>query len=103
RTRDGMIWISSFFEANLYRVDPYHNNISFNKSGYVTALHQDNSGILWIGVQEGLIRKDPGKLNIQQFRYDRLNHESISDGWVTDIFEDRTGNLWIGANTLNRF
>ena len=103
KTRDGMIWISSFLEGNLFKVDPYHNNISYNKVGYVTALRQDNSGILWIGVQEGLIRKDPGKSNIQHFFYDSLNPASISEGWVNAIFEDRKGNLWTGASTLNRF
>ncbi len=70
----------------------------------MTALHQDNSGILWIGVQEGLIRKDPQKSNIQQFLHNSLNHASISEGWVFSICEDRTGNFWIGTSSgLNRF
>ncbi len=103
RTRDGLIWISSFLEGNLFKVDPYHNNISFYKTGYVRALHQDHSGILWIGVQEGLIRKDSAKSNIQQFRHDSLSTASISQGWVRTIFEDGTGNLWIGADRLNRY
>ncbi|MEJ7741756.1 MAG: two-component regulator propeller domain-containing protein [Nocardioidaceae bacterium] len=76
----------------------------YNTSGGVFALHEDGSGILWIGTQQGLIRSD-SKGDNQRFVYDSLNPRSLGNDNVSAICEDRKGMIWIGGTQgiLNRF
>ncbi len=102
-SREGVLWISTFFQGDLYKLDPYQNNIPYyNTPGGVFALHEDGSGILWIGTQLGLIRSD-SKGDNQRFVYDSLNPRSLINASV--IYEDRKGMIWIGGTQgiLTRF
>ena len=71
-------------------------------NGYVTAIHQDQMGMLWFGTASGLNRYDG-----YTFRWflpndtsdNHLVHQTI---WALE--EDQEGNLWIGTNDgLSRF
>lgn len=58
----------------------------------VWTIHQESSGIIWIGTGEGLIRYEEDSL--QQFSTgEELSHED-----VRVILEGQEGELWIGTN-----
>jgi ligand-binding sensor domain-containing protein/serine phosphatase RsbU (regulator of sigma subunit) len=69
---------------------------------HITALHQDSTGFLWIGTQDGLNKYDG--YGFQQFRNQPSDSNSISNNYIWSIDEDSYGNLWIGTGRgLNRF
>ena len=74
-------------------------------SGITQALHQDSSGMLWIGtLTDGLNRFDPRSEQFTHWMHDAQDPGSISSDAVRAIFEDRAGVLWLGtAAGLNRF
>lgn len=104
-SQDGLFWICTQ-ENNLYRVDIYTNNISHYKldSAGVNSYYQETTDILWLGTQNGLVRKNlkTGKLHI--FRNDPKNLKSISSSRIGAVQKDKQGNIWICTQEgLNRF
>jgi len=69
----------------------------------VQAILQDNTGFLWIGTQEGLVRYDGYSLKV--FKHEPSNRHSLSDNYIRSLIEDRHGNLWVGTRGggLNHF
>lgn len=66
--------------------------------GFVTALHQDKNGFLWIGTSDGLNRYDG--YTIKRFSTQPFNQYSFSDNAeITAILEDEQGLLWIGTSS----
>ena len=61
----------------------------------VWAIHQDALGFLWFGTQDGLNRYDGYDLEV--FKQDPDDPDSLSASEVFDIYEDRGGMLWIGT------
>jgi signal transduction histidine kinase/CheY-like chemotaxis protein/ligand-binding sensor domain-containing protein/AraC-like DNA-binding protein len=66
--------------------------------GFITALHQDRNGFLWIGTLDGLNRYDG--YSIKRFNTQPFDPYSISDNAeITAILEDVEGLLWIGTSS----
>ena len=61
----------------------------------VIVFHQDSTGFMWVGTQDGLNRYDGYAFTI--YRHDRSDPKSMPDNWVRDIKEDSEGNLWFGT------
>ncbi len=57
---------------------------------FVYCLAQDNSGYLWIGTGEGLVRYDG--LNFVTY----TQNDSLTSDFVHSLFVDRLGTLWVG-------
>ncbi len=58
------------------------------------SLREDRSGVLWVGTEQGLLRRQKGQ----------WKHVSgVSTSWIFDIQEDRQGGLWLATRGLNRF
>jgi ligand-binding sensor domain-containing protein len=71
----------------------------------IRSIHEDQSGVLWIGTEEGgLNRLDGDRGTFTHYRHDPDNPSSLSDNFVWSIAEDPAGVLWIGteAGGLNR-
>lgn len=62
--------------------------------GYISSIHQDQEGFLWLGTKNGLNRYD-GK-QFELFTYDPLDAYALSSDWVLDIHEK--GDFLILAN-----
>lgn len=60
-------------------------------NGYVRALHEDHSGGIWMGTDDGLFLWQAGKIERMDARY---GVPAIS---VHAIFEDRRQRLWVGG------
>ena len=68
----------------------------------VSVIHQDNTGYLWFGTRDGLIRFDGYEFLI--YRNDPLDRTSLSSNNIHALQEDLDGYLWIGTDKgLNRF
>jgi ligand-binding sensor domain-containing protein/AraC-like DNA-binding protein len=69
----------------------------------VFAIHQDSTGFMWFGTEDGLNRFDGYHFKV--FRPHPGNLHGINDNIIHCIFEDRSGTLWIGTNSggLNRY
>jgi ligand-binding sensor domain-containing protein len=82
-----------------------HLNINEGLSqSSVNCIHQDKTGFIWFGTQDGLNRYDGFEFVI--YRNRKGNPNSISNNYITDIYEDDAGVLWIatfggGLNSLN--
>ena len=107
----GQMWFATLDGLNRYdgytfevfRADP--DDPHSITSGITQALHQDSTGLLWIGtLTDGLNRFDPRSEQFTHWMHDAQDPGSISSDAVRAILEDRTGVLWLGtAAGLNRF
>jgi ligand-binding sensor domain-containing protein/signal transduction histidine kinase len=61
----------------------------FNRE--IMALHQDREGRLWVGMQDGLARRDTNGWIVFRSR------DGLTADAVRAIADDREGNLWIGT------
>ena len=61
-------------------------------SGYVTCLHQDKYGFIWIGTQYGLNLYDGYEVKV--FYADPKNPQSLFNNFIINIFEETDGTMW---------
>jgi ligand-binding sensor domain-containing protein/AraC-like DNA-binding protein len=91
------LWIGTF-GSGLCRLDPEKGNLEvFNKTNglsnnIVTCIHEDSSGILWIGTLNGLNRFQAGNISILDKKHGLPDETSY---W---ILEDNKRDLWISSN-----
>jgi ligand-binding sensor domain-containing protein/signal transduction histidine kinase len=107
-TRAGAVWVGSATAllgldskgrviARL-RHDP-SDPASFGP-GYVTSIHEDRLGTLWVGTGGGGLHKlDAAGTLLRRFVHDANNPASLSDDYVCAIAEDRGGTLWVGTRS----
>ncbi len=69
----------------------------------IREIHEDRSGKVWIGTQNGLNCFNPKTNLFQHFFYSASNPNSINDNVINTIKEDAYGSIWVGTNSgLNR-
>jgi signal transduction histidine kinase/ligand-binding sensor domain-containing protein len=71
----------------------------------VRVIHEDGTGVLWVGTLDGLNRFDHATATFTAYRHDPTDPGSLSHNRVRVIHEDRTGALWVGTDGggLSRF
>ncbi len=99
-----------------YRHEP-DNPISLSHDN-VNAIHEDESGILWIGTYGGGLNEivppaprasgsddDRSPLTFARYRHDPVDPSSLSHDLIRSIYEDRSDVLWVGTSEggLNQF
>lgn len=79
------------------------NQQLYNTKLTTRAIAQDHQGYLWIGTTEGLYQFDGYQMNL--FRHQSDNKNSILDNHIEDIVVDRQGYLWLATryNGLSRY
>jgi ligand-binding sensor domain-containing protein len=109
--RKGFLWfgtedgLNKFdgYNFTILRHDPHQpNSLSYNE---IRAMHEDSSGVLWIGTFFGGLNKyDPATERFTNYRNIPGNPQSLSHNNVRAIYEDQSGILWIGTDDgLNQF
>ena len=65
----------------------------------VNVLAEDQHGSLWIGTRGGLFRlsKAHHEYQLDRFRYDESDPQSLHDDEIYALLNDSSGDLWIGA------
>lgn len=76
----------------MYQHDPQNPNSLL--AGKVFALHEDRSGMIWIGMSTGLTKFD--KHNHTFTHYTTAN--GLKSDFIVGILEDREGNLWLSSS-----
>ena len=64
-------------------------------NSWVSDIHLDSNGFIWIATQYGLNRLDGSQ--IYYYTYDPSDTSSLSNNWVMTIAEDQGGTLWLGT------
>ncbi len=111
---NGFMWFAS--SDGLYKYDGYDLTVYTAEPGnpeslsdvYISAIHEDQQGNLWIGTNAGGVnRLDLSTDIITRFEHDENDPTSLSDNRIPfkAIYEDNSGAIWIGtdAGGLNRF
>ncbi len=104
---DGDVWIWCYtYGAFLFR--PKDNTIKlFNKnsapsrlsSDLVSAIVQDNNGMIWIGTDHGGVTLIDKKNNFQTsyLLYDSKDPKGLSQNSINTIYKDNNGIIWLGT------
>lgn len=97
RTRDGILWIGSWGEQEVYKVSPYENKLPHYRIGEtVNCFMEDANGKLWLGTDHGL-RVDSDNGSTQVFNVDK---NAKSDRNVVDyMVRDNESKIWIKNST----
>ena len=97
-SREDIFWISTI-SGDLYRIDPWRNQIHFNSlsSGPVNTFYEEPNGNLWIGTAHGLYITENG-IDITNRYPLHLQNYTIAKEYVSVIKEDRRGNIWISSD-----
>lgn len=111
--RSGVLWVGTgddyevevgglnAFERNTGRFTRYlhdpqdRHSLSHND---VKAIHEDQTGALWIGTDDGLNVLDRTANTFVRYHHDPLDPHSLADGRITAIYEDHNGTLWFGTD-----
>lgn len=84
-----------------YREDPGKNGLVNNN---VWALHEDDTGQIWIGTLSGLNRFDPTTEMFTYFHSDHEDSTTYSSGSSFGITSDSKGNIWFAtADGVSKF
>lgn len=67
---------------------------------YIKSIYEDSEGIYWIGcfIEDGLVKIDPHKNTITNYKNEENNSKSISNNNIRSITEDIYGNIWVGTS-----
>ncbi|UCF64395.1 MAG: response regulator [bacterium] len=102
-TTDGLIR----YDGNKFRVFKHNPDDETSISNnFVITLHEDKSGMLWIGTEGGGLNKyDKATDRFTRYIHKSNEPNSLSNNTVTTILEDESGSLWLGTygGGLNKF
>lgn len=94
------IWQFDPRQRTIHRPAPYPDALILP----VRALTRDESGALWLGLENGLVEWHPVNGSFHVHRSSPLHPERISSDWIHHLSRDRHGNIWIAHNHgINRF
>jgi ligand-binding sensor domain-containing protein/signal transduction histidine kinase len=102
QTRDGYLWLGTYeglarFDGVRFTVFDKANTPEL-KSDNITALHEDQTGTLWIGTSGGgLVRHRAGRFT----RYGTTTNELSRR--IVDVAEDQEGNVWVAVQPHDVF
>lgn len=63
---------------------------------YITCIHQDNQGFIWLGTQNGLNKYDG--YQIKEYNFSSSDPYSLINNSISAIFSDSYQQLWIGTH-----
>jgi len=75
---------------------PYPDHFTDRSKNYITGIHTDQSGIIWMGTRGGgLKRWDTKSGMLESYTHNLKDKESLASDYVDHIFEDRNGLIWL--------
>jgi len=123
---NGKIWIGTA-NAGLFYFDPSEkilksysleiDNLTANEM-LISTIESDKTGTLWIGgfyLENGvdisfgngfgLLKVNPEKKTLHQYRHNPENENSLSGNDILKLYKDKTGVLWVGTdlNGINKY
>jgi len=103
-SNDGLVWLTTQQE-NLFKIDLRNVHIPhFAVEGLNRSLMEEGSFFMWMGTNNGLVRKNLKNGTSERYIDEPLNEKSISSRFISKIYKDKENVLWIGTgNGLNRY
>jgi signal transduction histidine kinase/ligand-binding sensor domain-containing protein len=94
--REHTLWIGT--RSGLFRyLDGFFTPMDGLRGSYITALYEDDTGILWVGTYDaGLNRLARGPTGIQRTRY--TTEQGLYNNRAYQIVEDNLGYLWMSCD-----
>lgn len=80
--------------------DTYFESVAGTESianGVITALAQDQQGLIWIGTTEGVLIYDGYRL--RHLRHDPLRPDSLADNYVRALLPLADGTMWVATQS----
>jgi signal transduction histidine kinase/ligand-binding sensor domain-containing protein len=96
-TSDGLVWISTDGDNNLFKVDVFTTIIPHIDMDGVLTFNEEGDSVCWYGTRKGLVRKDVKNGNTRKFVHNPGDPNSISNNVVNTIIKDKQGDFWIGT------
>jgi ligand-binding sensor domain-containing protein/signal transduction histidine kinase len=108
--RQNIVWIGTN-KSGLWRCEPrllsrtgtfthYPHDPSNPKTiagSHITAILKAQSGLVWVGTNNGLSMFDQINETASNFRKERGEETSLLDNNVLSLYEDRSGIIWVGT------
>ncbi len=106
----GTLWVGTDEGLTQYSdkvsgfVDFKHQSPNNLNRGPVSGIQQDDAGNLWFGA-DGLFRYNPETGDLDHFKHQPSDLDSLSSDVISMLYIDKKGLLWIGTDGggLNRF
>ncbi|MDU1905874.1 MAG: two-component regulator propeller domain-containing protein [Dysgonomonas sp.] len=78
------------------------HSVSENQK-FIRSIIQDDSGLIWVGGNNGIIVFDPNKIeklphHIRHYHFDKSNPNSLNNNEVKIMFKDSQNRIWIGTS-----
>ncbi len=96
------IWVGSWnglctIDVQTFEIKP----VNAGPSKVIRALYKDDSGIVWIGTAEGLLKYNQAE---NSYTFFDTSNSGLSHNTIRSFHEDDNGDMWIGTyDGLNRF
>lgn len=109
-SRDGGIWVGTW-SGGLNKIMPDGKVLHFQQPELIqvplVVLHEDASGVLWVGTRgEGLLKAQFSGNKLVSIKAFQSGHQpgAISNDFINTIYEDQAGRFWVGTEGgLNHF
>jgi ligand-binding sensor domain-containing protein/signal transduction histidine kinase len=97
KTKDGLIWISTWGSESLYKINPhYQNKAHYTHTGAaVLAFAEDNAQTLWLATSKGLIHRDLNGMS-HQFLVDK--DSTSGKNFIYYVEKDENNRLWLATS-----
>ena len=90
------------FKLDLHRqpwhLEPYNPDGQINPFTFLSSIHKDVEGIIWLATTTGLQRIDPVKNQVFSYHPDPNIPNGISSNTAQAVYHDRAGTLWVGTD-----
>lgn len=83
-------------QTSISRWEPVRSPNGPSPKGRIRCLMMDQTGFLWIGLGNGLMRYDG--YNFTRYLHDPEDSTSLSADWVSCLAEDSHGDIWVGTH-----
>jgi signal transduction histidine kinase/ligand-binding sensor domain-containing protein/CheY-like chemotaxis protein/AraC-like DNA-binding protein len=92
----------SLFKLDLnrqpWRLVPYNPTGKLNPYVWRNTLHQDSSGILWVGTSNGLQAIDPSTDRVVTYQTDPKLAKGLGSSGAQAVYHDQSGAIWVGTD-----
>ncbi len=103
-SKDGLVWLVSnggLFNLNYNKTTIPFYPVKWNVDAFC---YEPKPNILWIGTDNGLLRKDLTTQKEKLWTHDPKNNNSLAHNTITTMHKDEKGNIWLGtSNGLDKF
>ena len=86
-----------------WRLEPYNPGGALNPYVWRNTIHQDSTGLIWVGSTNGLHAIDPVSNKVVTYQTDLNLTRGLASSNASAVYHDRSGMLWVGTdNCIDR-